>query len=236
MASNMTAGGSVPLQEAMNETEIGAFLFKHKNASIAVVAFIVLGVIGIGGYSYMDTKKGEKASTLVFQFREGSLKAYQDKKLDAAALVAGFGDIQKEVGGHRSLVLPLIEVTDLLVKDKHLESAHGLLEKGLADYGRKDAIVHYFLATRYAAVSEDLGQDQKALDTLEKLMGSEAKLLESKTYLDLGRLYLKLGKTDKARTSFQHVVDNPGQAELIKLARLYLADMGAVTPPPAAAK
>ncbi len=236
MANETTVGNSAPFQEAMNETEIGAFLLKNKATVGIILGVVLLGLVGFGIYNYTDGKKAEQAATLVFQFRESSLKSYQEKKLDAAGLLGKFQEMQKAVGGHRSLVLPLIEVSDLLLKDKQLESAQSLLEQGLSTYGRKDAIVHYFLATRYAAVSEDLGQDQKALEALEKLMGSEAKLLESKTYLDLGRLYLKLGNKDKARTSFQHVVDNPGQTEMIKLARLYLADMGVEAPPAAAAK
>ena len=51
-------------------------------------------------------------------------------------------------------------------------------------------------------------------------------MFEGKTYLDLGRLYLKKGDKQKAKTSFQYVVDKAkDDPEFVKLAKIYLTKL-----------
>lgn len=216
---------NLEIQETMNETEIGAFLYKYKTAALALVLAAFVAVAGFALYNYYDGQQKAKVTKALYEFRQGPLKDYQDKKIDALKLYEDFNALEGKYQGQLNLALPLMEISDILVEQGQLEKAQELLQKGVEKYAPKGPLVHYFIGLRYAAVAEDLGQDQVALTSLEKLLGLPFKLLESKLYLDLGRLYLKTQNSDKARASFQHVVDNPGQAEMVKLARLYLADM-----------
>ena len=49
--------------------------------------------------------------------------------------------------------------------------------------------------------------------------------MESKTQLDLGRLYKAKGDKTKAREYFEKVTANVTQAEFAKLAKLYLSEL-----------
>ena len=88
----------------------------------------------------------------------------------------------------------------------------------------KNEYNNYFILARMAVVYEDLGQVDKAILTIEKMNSAKFKVFEGKNYVDLGRLYLKMGNKDKAKTSFQYVVDKAhDEAEFVKIAKLYLA-------------
>ena len=54
---------------------------------------------------------------------------------------------------------------------------------------------------------------------------SSVTLMESKVYLDLGRIYLKMGKKEDAMINFKYVVDHFSDSNFAKIAKLYLNDM-----------
>ena len=90
----------------------------------------------------------------------------------------------------------------------------------------KNEYAEYFILSRLAVVYEDLGQDQKAIETLEKMNSKSFKIFEGKNYLDLGRLYLKQGNKEKAKASFTYVVEKAkDESEFVKIAKLYLSKM-----------
>ena len=49
--------------------------------------------------------------------------------------------------------------------------------------------------------------------------------MEDKTYLDLGILYLKTGNKDKAKTSFDYVLEKSKDETLLKITRIYLDEL-----------
>ena len=72
---------------------------------------------------------------------------------------------------------------------------------------------------------ENAGNNEKALESLESLVKSNVGFMEAKVYLDLGRLALSLGQTDKARSNLQWVIDKGNDAEMTLLAKLYLSQL-----------
>lgn len=209
------------LDEILHETELGEFFLKYKTAllvSFCVGAFLL---IGFGIYNYWHGQKVQEWSGQIYQFRSNTFKSYTDKKIDADEFKKQFEIMANKMKGDKILLLPLIESSDQLVKNGNKELALGLLQT-YGDSGIKNgAISEYFVRSRSATLLEDLGKNKEAITQLEKLLSSSMKIMEAKTVLDLGRLYLISGDTQKALAQFQYVIDNTAQADLVKLARLY---------------
>ncbi len=73
---------------------------------------------------------------------------------------------------------------------------------------------------------EDLGKNAEAVEVLKTISKSKTDAFPGKTYLDLGRIYLKLNDKEKAKASFQYVLDKAkDDAEFVKMAKLYLSTL-----------
>ena len=116
----------------------------------------------------------------------------------------------------------VLKASDSLMGKQHLNEALEVLKVG--QVVSKNEYADYFILSRLAVVYEDLSQDQKAIETLEKMNSQSLKIFEGKNYLDLGRLYLKAGDNLKAKTSFTYVVEKlKDETEFVKIAKLYLS-------------
>lgn len=211
--------------EALNQTEIGAFLAKHLKLIASLIILIVVGLIGWAIYSYQMEQRRLAASEVMFEFRQESLSAFKEGKLSIEQTLGEFETAFKKTSGTLVGLPTLIELTDELVAQDKLQEALRVLNMAPSLSGMPYA--QYFLANRKAVVLEDLGQTQEALQVLEQLRDSNAQLLNDKLYLDLGRFYRETGDLEKARSSFQQVLDNMAQNEFATLARLYLNELNA---------
>jgi predicted negative regulator of RcsB-dependent stress response len=211
------------LDDQLKQTEIGEWIAENKNLAISLVVVVILAVIGWGVYQMqLDSSNNEKAG-VVFKFTESSLKQYSDKKIDVSALIAAHSKLHKDVSGFKGLF-----ATDLLVADQLMANGKNMEAKGVLEKTLKladDAVQAYLVRTRLAVAYEDLGEYKNAIAVLEEVNNSKVKLMESKTYLDLGRYYLAVGQKDKAKVNFQYVLNNMAQDEFAKLAKLYLSEM-----------
>ncbi len=207
--------------EVLQETELGEFLLKYKTAVLAFVSLLMLSLIGYGGYVYWHGEKINQWSGQIFQFRTGSFKDYMDKKIDDGELKKQFELMATSMKGERILFLPLIETSDELAKRGNKKEALGLLQNWGIGGVKLEPTAEYLIGVRIATLLEDLDKNDEAIAQLEKLRSSSLKIMETKTVLDLGRLYLKKADKEKALKQFQFVIDNTAQADLVKLARLY---------------
>ena len=80
----------------------------------------------------------------------------------------------------------------------------------------------YFISTRLAVLEQNRGNIDEAIKLNEKLLTQKINFLTEKTYFDLGVLYMKKGNTEKAKSSFNYVIEKSKDETLLKLARLYL--------------
>lgn len=128
------------------------------------------------------------------------------------------------MGEYLGLLPLVIKSSDALVANSHFTEARSVLAIG--EKIASDDYSKYFILSRQAVVFEDMGEDKLAIETLEKMTSQSTKIFEGKTYLDLGRLYLKTNDKEKAKKSFTHVIEkNKDEAEFVKLAQLYMAKL-----------
>jgi len=211
------------INQILDEGDVGTLVSKNKNSLIAILIAIVVAVVGFGVYSTFSDKSKAELNSKIYSFETGTLKGFNEKS-DPKALVEGVRTLQKEVGNYAGLVPVVIKSSDLLLENSHLNEALEVLTIG--QKAAKNDYAEYFILSRLAVVYEDLGQNQAAIDTLEKMNSHSVKIFEGKNYLDLGRLYLKLGNKEKAKASFTYVVEKTkDESEFVKLAKLYLSKM-----------
>ena len=211
------------INQIMNsEDSAGSFINKNKNGLIIFFILVVAIVIGGGIYSQHTEESSAASNSKIYEFQEGPLKKYTDTGADAAGVVSNFKRIYEKLGNYAGLFPIVIKLSDALIAHKNLTESLDVLSLG--EKIAKNEYNNYFILARMAVVYEDLGQVDKAILTIEKMNSAKFKVFEGKNYVDLGRLYLKMGNKDKAKTSFQYVVDKAhDEAEFVKIAKLYLA-------------
>lgn len=223
MSNTTTTAPNRNINEIINNGDVGVLIAKNKNALLAILIAVVVAVIGFGLYASFADKSKSAFNSKIYTFESVSLKDWSDKS-DPKALVQGIKDLQKEIGNYSGLIPVVIKASDALVTSNHLNEALEVLTIG--QVASKNEYANYFILSRLAVVYEDLGQDQKAIETLEKMNNQSVKVFEGKNYLDLGRLYLKSGNKEKAKASFTYVVEKTkDDAEFVKIAKLYLAKL-----------
>jgi tetratricopeptide (TPR) repeat protein len=219
--TNTTLTPNRTLNQIMNEDDASSFILRNKNALTGLVAGIVVAVIAFGLYVNFSDKSKAEFNSKIFNFENSALKTYAQNH-EALALLNAIKSLKSEIGNYPGLIPVVIKSSDLMMAQNQLNEAVDVLQIGLQasknDYGT------YFLLSRLAVAYEDLGQDQKAIETLEKMNSHSVKIFEGKNYLDLGRLYLKRGDKEKAKASFNFVVEKAkDEVEFVRIAKLYLS-------------
>lgn len=220
---NTTTTSNRNLDQILNEDNAGAVIKKNKNALLAILVAIVVAVVGFGLYSTLADKSSAEFNSKIYHFESTALKNYTEKS-DPQQLVLEIKALQKEIGNYSGLIPVVLKSSDLLMAQQHLPEALEVLKIGV--HVSKNEYADYFILSRLAVVYEDLGEDQKAIEILEKMNSESLKIFEGKNYLDLGRLYLKSGDKVKAKASFTYVVEKvKEETEFVKIAKLYLAKL-----------
>lgn len=215
---------SSPLVEALNATEVGSFIAKHLTAFIALLVLLVVGILGYGIYRYQQEQRFSAYSETLYRFQEAELAPFLASEASVDEFMAKLKGIREEVGGYVGLVPLVVQASDELLRREQWEQAIVALK--MVSSHKSNPYIHYFLASREAQAYEDMGQYTEAIGVLEGLRANSIKLMEDKLYLDLGRLYMKTDNKEKARLSFEYVLNSTmAQDEFSKLARLYLAEL-----------
>lgn len=222
--TNPTAAPNRNINQIMNSGDVGGFIQKNQKLLIAGFIVLVIGIIGFGYWGQVSEKEKGQFNTKIFEFEQGPLKKYSETGVDAKELVSSFMNLKSVVKNYAGLFPLTIKVSDTLILKQNLPEALQVLEVGNSI--SKNEYNSYFVNSRLAVVYEDLNQDDKAIEVLLKMNSSKLKIFEGKNYLDLGRLYLKKGDKEKAKSSLQYVVEKANtEAEFVKLAKLYLAKL-----------
>jgi tetratricopeptide (TPR) repeat protein len=200
-------------------------MMKNKGAVIGLVVFIVAAIIGYGIYSSQSEKKNAQYNSKIYEFEKTTFKKYQENVTNPAfakELETGIVGLHAFVGNYVGLLPIVIKSTDLLMNNEQFAEAKTVILLG--EKLASDDYAKYFVLSRKAAIFEDLKEEKLAIETLEKITSLSAKIFEGKTYLDMGRLHLKLGNKDLAKKNFTYVIEKAkNEAEFVKLAQLYLS-------------
>ena len=209
------------INQIINDGDVGTLIKKNQNSIVIGLVAVVVLVLGFGLYSSFADKSKAEFNSKIYTFDTTILKTFNEKS-DPKNIVTAFTKLKSEVGNYSGLVPEVIKASDLLMGQSHLNEALEVLILGQSV--SKNEYADYFILSRLSVVYEDLGQNQKAIETLEKMNSHSLKIFEGKNYLDMGRLYLKLGNKEKAKASFTFVIEKAkDESEFVKIAKLYLS-------------
>jgi predicted negative regulator of RcsB-dependent stress response len=219
-----TSSNPSPLIEALNSTEVGSFIARHLGAFIALLVLIVVGIFGYGVFRYQQERKFEAHAQTLHQFETTELQAFINNEASVDEFMSKLRGIQEEVGSYVGLTSVVLQASDELSSRGQWEQSLEALK--MVSEHKNSPYIHIFIAQREARAYEDLGKYREAIGVLEGLRSNSVKLLEDKLYLDLGRLYKRVGDNEKARLSFEYVLTLPvAQDEFATMARLFLSEL-----------
>lgn len=201
------------------------FLSDNKNLIISLIIIILFSVLGWGVYTTYSSDKDLEIGNQVYTFQQTAFKDFSDKKIPSVEFVQELTKLTDLIGSFKGIVPLIIESADLLIERGNNKEALPTLEGAYTNFSGKNSYIKYFVGTRLAVVYENLDRNTDAIKVLEEINNSSVKLLGPKVYLDLGRLYKKSGDLDKAKVSFEYVVENFNEPEFSKIAKLYLTTL-----------
>ncbi|MBI2520974.1 MAG: hypothetical protein HYV97_11170 [Bdellovibrio sp.] len=213
---------STPINDVLSQTDFGSLIAKYKMQLIIGIVTLVAILVGVGSYLHYQGEKNNEYATAVYQFEQNGLKNFKDGKMNPEDFLKSISELQKKITYFTGAVPVLISSADLLAKKSMKAEAISLLSALRLNIPRDAFFQRYFLLARLAVLYEDQGEMQAAVSVLEELQTLPYKIYEARVYLDLGRLYLKVKNVDKAKASFQYVIDSGNDPELAQVARLYL--------------
>jgi len=218
-----SSSSSSEVDKALGQTDFGAWIAENKTPVLSAVALIIVGIFGYGIYNNMKTEKENKYASALHALVSENIKPFNEGKLSADKFTEDFKTTWQPMGSFEGAAPYLLEVTNALSAKGNNQKAYELITMALERTSNPQ--LNYFYGIRAATMAEDLNKPGEAIDHLTKVLGGGAKYMEGKIYLDLGRLYRATGDSEKAKSSFEYVIEKGKEAEFKKMARLYLEEL-----------
>lgn len=212
------------LDQTLEKTDFGHFLHTHKTLVIIFFVLIVVGTAGFSIYRNQSEENREQALTEIYKFTTTKFAEFQTKKISKDEILASYNALNPKVLKNPGI---FSLATDLALELKNQganDEAIKILESALNNYSNSN-YAYYLMASNLAVLYEDTNQLDKAISTLEGMTKSKVKIMESKTYFDLGRIYKLKGDINNASVNFNYVMSNFASDEYAKLARIYMSEM-----------
>ena len=212
--------------------DLTQWVLKFKVPFISAVALILVLVLGVGIYHYYQEHQQDKYAEMIYQFEQNDWKKLQEAKpelspgkIEITAFSEQFRKLAQQVK-HSVVLIPLVlKIADTFLEKQQYQESKEFLDYAANKLVGKNVYTNYFIRSRLAVVNENLGDYAGAISQLEKLNQQQSKILEAKTYLDLGRLYLLTKQMEQAKTSFEYLVEKFADDEYGKLAKIYLQQL-----------
>lgn len=213
---------SPSVEQTLNRTDFGHFVYEYRKVLIAAVAAIALGVLGYLGWKEAQKANALDSSVAVFEFRTKTWEEAKAGKIPPAELSSKFSALPADVKSSPIVVPLALEMGKFLFDKGAYPEADSVLSS--VDVS-KDNQARFFVGLQRYVVLEKLGKLAEAAAILEGMPKQESVFMNAFVGVELGRIYLAQGEKGKAQSQFESVVSAYPNDEHARLAKLYLADM-----------
>ncbi len=221
-----TQAPEATLQETLDKTDFGHWMYEHRKSFIAAVVVAFVGASGVLLFKQYQHKKAQERSAEVHQFETTVAAELRAGKLTPADFDAKYQALSTELKASPSMLPTALQTAVYLDGKGESVMAEGVLKDVVMATGAKSPL-YVLVAHSYAALAEKNGKTDDAIKTLEAYISEGHKVMLTKAYLDLGRLYLAKNDKAKAKTNFDYIIANYPNDELAKMARMYLQQVPA---------
>ncbi|MFZ4714880.1 MAG: tetratricopeptide repeat protein [Bacteriovoracaceae bacterium] len=217
---------SQTLDQTFNKTDFGHFVATNKSLVIGLLVFFLVGALGYSFYRSNAEEAHEKSMNEIFTFSQTKLKDFQTKKISKDDVLAAYKGLDAKVMKSQGMFTLSTELAMALRDQGEAAAAVSILAPVLDNFSSSN-YAYYFISANLAVLYEENNELDKAISSLENLTKAKVKVMEAKTYFDLGRLYKTKNDLSNARLNFNYVVSNFAQDDFAKLSKIYLMEMEA---------
>ncbi len=221
-----TQAPEATLQQTLDKTDFGHWMFEHRKSFIAAVVVAFVGASGVLLFKQYQHKKAQERSAEVAQFDMAVAAELRAGKVTPVEFDSKYKALSSDVKASPSMLPVALQTAAYLDGKGESAMAEGVLKDVVTAIGAKSPL-YVLVAHSYAALAEKNGKADEAIKTLEAYIAEGHKIMITKAYLDLGRLYLAKNDTAKAKTNFDYIIANHPNDELAKMARMYLQQIPA---------
>jgi tetratricopeptide (TPR) repeat protein len=182
------------------------FVFEHKYLLFAGLGGLIAVVLIISGLQYYSQKRSKEAFALLEKSRtkyeallgeKGPQAAYQQVEPDFDQLI---GDYSDKTGGKMARIL----LANICYRGGNADRAILLYHEALEDVN--DSFVRNLVFSGLAYAYEEKQDLKAAVEYFERIVASDDKVLKDEALFHLGRLYERMGETQKSITAFRQIV------------------------------
>ncbi len=193
---------------------------KYKIKILYIFSTLAVGLLVYGIYIYIQSIKTKEYDVLITTFNNQKLQNFIEAPNNYSQIAKSIISLSKETNNYTGIIPIVLRVSKVMIKNKKLNDAYLLLSYSYKNY-KNSNYISYILAMRLAVVAENLEKLNESITYLRHMESSPINFMKSKIYIDLGRVYNKLGNNTKARLSFNEAV-KLNESPYSRLAELYL--------------
>lgn len=213
------------LDSTLEKTDLGHIINENKKAVLAAAAVIIIALLGYVVVSKIQASKHQEMLAQAYQVETSVFEPYLTDKIKADEFVTKLNSLDPVVFEDVSIYASLLAGLEKLHTDGKLTT--DLMDKAQTWLDKQDkrSDVYLLAGLGYAALWEDLGNNDKALAIYENLIKRSNTLLKDKIFFNAGRMYMKKGDKENATKHFEYLFKEHKDSYYAKMARLYLSEL-----------
>ena len=183
------------------------FAVDHKTQISYAVAVIVVLALILSGYRFFSIRSENRAAALLGQSLAKYEKNINERKPAEAyeAVSADFELIVDKYGSKNSGKIARLTFANICYNAGKYEQAIGLYQTSLKDFEKHPAIYNQVLSSLGYAL-EQRADYAGAAGYFEKLSQVQELTMRGEALFNLGRIYEKMGQTDKSKAAFSKIL------------------------------
>lgn len=219
MENTATNPEQVTLEETLNKTDFGHWLYENRKPLFIVLALIFLSASGYGVLLKYQQSRNKDIAAQVFDFRQTTFANLNESKIKDDEFITAFKTLPSEVIESVNMKVLVVEAVKKWALENKGQQMNQLLKLVYPSF-KVQSFIDVLLGQIYMASLENLNQVDEALEVGKQIVTGPVKVMLPKVYLDLGRLNLLKKDTAQAKIHFDYVLANHPNSDSARLARL----------------